>query len=81
MAKEKVFKPQFPSQFGSHASMIDDGGTEAFLSSSLIALKDEHGVYITKRSRLDTGLADPNRYKIERLHKLFVGHKKEQKEE
>lgn len=75
--KEKV-KSQFPSYFGSHASMIDEGQTEALDDASLVALRDEHGVYITERSRLDNGRADPKRYSDPvRIQKLFAGHKKD----
>ena len=76
MAKEKEFKPLFPSQYGSHSSMIDVEETK-LLSPELVALRDEHGLYVTLRNRLDTGLADPNRYEVGRLQKLFARSKKE----
>jgi len=57
----------FPSDFGSHASMIN-----AELSGKITAAKqdaadpwailtDERGNYATRKSLLDSGLADPNR--------------------
>ncbi|MGD0016719.1 MAG: hypothetical protein ABSC38_04275 [Verrucomicrobiia bacterium] len=58
----------FPSDFGSHASMIN-----AELNNKIVAAKqnaadpwtiltDERGNYATRKSLLDSGLADPNRY-------------------
>lgn len=53
----------YPSKFGSHSSMIDEAETQKLnLDSSLVVIKDEFGMYVTKRNRLDSGLADPNRY-------------------
>ena len=57
----------YPSDFGSHASMIN-----AELSGKITAAKqdaadtwtiltDERGNYATRKSLLDSGLADPNR--------------------
>ena len=57
----------FPSDFGSHANMIN-----AELSGKITAAKqdavdpwtiltDERGNYATRKSLLDSGLADPNR--------------------
>lgn len=79
MAKTKKIEPEFPSVFGSHTSMIDADETAKLTDPNLVAIRDEHGVYITERKRLDTGLADPNRYVSSRLEKLFG--KREKKEE
>ena len=38
---------------------------------------DDSGPYLTERSRLDTGLADPNRYAESRIGNLFTGEKKD----
>jgi len=74
MAKDKKIVPLTPSRFGSHSSMI----VESEISDeNLVTLKDEFGEYVTEKSKLDTGLADPNRYAVSRISKLFVGHKKE----
>jgi hypothetical protein len=60
--------PVFPSDFGSHASMINQELTGKITAAKQDAgdpwtiLKDERGDYATRKSRLDTGLADPNRY-------------------
>lgn len=56
------------SRFGSHASMIV--GDEVVQVVALgwprytrdVVLHDNGHTYITERSRLDNGLADPNRY-------------------
>ena len=58
------------SWFGSHADMVVE--LEELQLSDLVELrdmedyetvcKDDKGCYITLKSRLDNGLADPNRY-------------------
>lgn len=61
-------KYPYPSQYGSHASMVvreNDDGT--------VVCKDEYGEYVTEKKRLDDGTADPKRYAISRLGKLFGG--------
>lgn len=60
--KQEERKTDSPSDYGSHASMIDNEETEKLEDDKLVALRDSVGVYVTKRDRLDTGLADPNRY-------------------
>jgi hypothetical protein len=57
-----------PSAYGSHASMVvdhEDYGLE--LEEGMVLCEDDSGFYITKRSRLDDGLADPNRYSVEKF--------------
>jgi len=63
----------FPSRFGSHSSMINQAETDKLqeVTKSAVVLTDEYGEYITDKVNLDTGLADPARYKPERLGKLF----------
>ena len=56
----------YPSQYGSHASMVDEEATKGLNDTKLVVCKDEHGTYITERNRLDSGLADPNRYACSR---------------
>jgi|688.fasta_scaffold520737_1 hypothetical protein len=53
------------SPYGSHTDMIVnlDGH---ILSEDEVLCKDERGVYKTLRSRLDTGLADANRWSVNR---------------
>ena len=58
------------SHYGSHADMVVE--LEELQLGDLVELrdmedyetvcKDDKGYYITERSRLDDGLADPNRY-------------------
>ena len=65
-AKDKA--PTFPSEFGSHASMANEEATAKIVAARQdaadpwVALADERGPYATRRSRLDTGMADPNRF-------------------
>lgn len=54
-----------PSQYGSHSSMVSN--TDYKLDENEVVCEDERGIYITQRSRLDTGLADPNRYNSRRV--------------
>ena len=52
-----------PSWFGSHSSMVVDQTQENMtLSDDEVLCKDDKGYYVTKKNRLDSGLADPNRY-------------------
>ena len=46
-----------PSTFGSHASMV-----VRTLEDGRVVCKDEVGEYVTRQDKLDTGLADVNRY-------------------
>ena len=82
---------KYPSHYGSHTMMLenDDKVKQACLGKSIpeelakrgivnpVVLKDEFGHYITDSNRLDTGLADPNRYSEDRLTSLFAGAKKD----
>ncbi|HUI06781.1 MAG TPA: hypothetical protein VL486_07225 [Verrucomicrobiae bacterium] len=60
--------PVFPSEFGSHASMINAELNEKIAAAKQDAadpwqiLTDERGNYATRKHRIDSGLADPNRY-------------------
>ena len=62
--KQKAEKYKTPSEYGSHASMVEEG-TEA--EDGWIVLRDEKGLYSTSVDRLDTGLADPRRYNSNRV--------------
>jgi len=64
-AKQESYK--YPTRFGSHSSMIDEEKTGELNNDQVVVLEDEHGYYTTERKRLDSGLADPNRYKDDRL--------------
>ena len=45
------------SWFGSHADMVVEE-----LEDGKVTCKDDRGTYTTYKTRLDNGLADPNRY-------------------
>ena len=70
--------PTFPSEFGSHTSMVDaelDGKLVAAKQDAVdpwTILKDERGNYATRKSHLDTGLADPQRFADQPLRDKFV---------
>ena len=46
-----------PSPYGSHASMVVEE-----LEDGMVRCKDDTHEYVTTKDRLDTGLADANRY-------------------
>ena len=64
---KKEQKVVYPSDFGSHTSMANEELTGKITAARQdandpwVILKDERGDYATRKSRLDTGLADPNR--------------------
>ena len=49
------------SWFGSHSEMVVEE-----LSNGEVVCEDDSGKYITNKSMLDSGLADPNRYNSRR---------------
>jgi hypothetical protein len=65
---KKEQKIVYPSDFGSHASMANEeltGKIDAAKQDAgdpWVILKDERGDYATRKSRLDTGMADPARF-------------------
>ena len=56
------FSSQYPSLFGSHASMIAKDWSDKSQDESFVVLADDHGFYATEKKVLDSGLADPYRY-------------------
>jgi hypothetical protein len=64
--KQESYK--YPTRFGSHSSMIDEEKTGKLNDGQRVVLEDEHGYYTTERKKLDSGSADPNRYKGDRLN-------------
>jgi hypothetical protein len=74
----KTKAPVFPSDFGSHASMINAELNEKIAAAKQDAgdpwqiLTDERGNYATRKSRFDTGLADPNRFADDPIREKFV---------
>ena len=65
---KKEAKVVYPSDFGSHTSMANEELTGKIAAASQdatdawVILVDERGPFATRKSRLDTGLADPNRF-------------------
>lgn len=59
---EKNVGKKMPSQCGSHAEMISKEWTEKLTNPNYVVLESDFGFYITTTDRLDTKLADPNRY-------------------
>jgi len=72
MAKHRQYVPKkqgkypYPSRYGSHASMLDKEKTGELNKDKKVVLEDEHGCYVTDEARIDSGLADPNRYNSSR---------------
>ena len=69
--KEKEIQPTYPSEYGSHASMVNKEATKVLnegiefddLSSDASVVIDmDKGSYTTTKGRLDNGFADPRRY-------------------
>ncbi len=75
-ATKEEFKSSYPIIFGSHLSMIDEEATAKLDDKNKVVCVDDHGSYETLRSRLDSGLADPNRYPAYRLSKLYASKAK-----
>lgn len=59
----------YPTHFGSHESMIDEEATKKMFGddkdSEKVVLKDDLGLYVTERRKLDNGLNDYNRSSYE----------------
>lgn len=70
-AGAKKQQAKFPSVFGSHASMINQDLTTELQKQhpASCVLEDENGAYVTETVRLDTHMADPNRYANEKYRK------------
>lgn len=70
MAKAEVYP--YPSHFGSYSCMVvkdNEDGT--------VSCHDEFGDFVTDKNRIDSNLADPNRYKESRIQRFFHGRKEE----
>lgn len=52
----------YPSHFGSHASMVVPEETAKLGDPALCVCKDDDGLYVTEKKRLDNGMADPLRH-------------------
>jgi hypothetical protein len=57
--------PVYPTEFGSHASMVHAelkvAESKQDAADPWQILTDERGNYATRKSRIDSGMADPNR--------------------
>ena len=59
--------PVYPSEFGSHGGIVNADLTGKIAEAKQDAtdpwqiLTDERGNYATRKSRIDSGMADPNR--------------------
>ncbi len=72
MAKEEKKVSAYPSPHGSHTSMIVDDlvgkkiieidGIKRKVADDEVVLRDDDGLYVTKKNRLDTKMADGNRH-------------------
>ena len=76
----KAEKYPYPSRYATHASMVDKDMTEKmndlcalFNVPKMVVCKDEHGFYITEKNRVDSGIADPNRYANSAARKIPEG--------
>ncbi len=58
--------PVYASEFGSHAAMVNAelkvAESKQDAANPWQILTDERGNYATRTSRMDSGMADPNRY-------------------
>lgn len=56
-----------PTPFGSHSVMLADKSLfEGDFKDNEVICKDDAGYYITLKDRIDSNLADPNRYNARR---------------
>lgn len=69
MPKDEPYT-KFPSPYGSHKSMVNE--EYKFNDPKFVVCVDEHGPYLTEKNRLDSGLADPNRYRNVDLRKQII---------
>jgi hypothetical protein len=69
----KLFKPRqhesgtvvtTKTPYGSDSSMVVDISQykSILINTDEVVCKDDRGFYITKKNRIDSGMADPNRY-------------------
>jgi len=61
-SKKEEVSSKYPSMYGSHKSMVDENYKR---DDNSVVCVDEHGPYITELDKLDSGLADLNRYDLE----------------
>jgi hypothetical protein len=66
-------KLNYPSLFGSHASMVDQELTNELNDENKVVCRDDHGTYVTEKKNLDNGMADVNRNAGHRFEYLCKG--------
>jgi regulator of RNase E activity RraA len=79
MAKFRYKTPQHSTgtvvttktHFGSHANMVI-AISGVMIGENEVICKDDNGYYVTEKTKLDNGLADPNRYTLSKRISLFV---------
>jgi len=60
--KKKEEKKVYPSDFGSHLSMVSGEYPELLYDDKVwVVCSDDRGYYVTEKKNLDTGLCDYNR--------------------
>jgi hypothetical protein len=68
---EKPEAYQYRTRFGSHREMLTEKYQESFDTlqpKDKVVCSDEFGEYETEAGRIDSGLADPNRYRSSRVN-------------
>lgn len=71
---EKAVVPKYPSDFGSHAKMVNEELTVELPEEEVgvfVVCTDDYGNYKTKKKCLDNGLSDPRRNVADRFAILF----------
>lgn len=63
---------KFPSNYGSHASMVNDIFTQKLNFEGYSVLEDERGFYGTENCRLDSGIMDNRRMSSVENRKAFL---------
>lgn len=58
----------YPSQFGSHASMIVEEETKRLHDDCFVICKDAFGMYVTEKANIDNGLADTYRNNLQMVN-------------
>lgn len=58
---KKEASESYPSQYGSHTSMVNDEFIEFNSKGDLVVCKDARGNYVTEKKILDSGFCDYNR--------------------
>lgn len=76
--QEKNVASKTPSPYGSHTEMISAEWTAKVSDPQYVILEGDFGFYATTKDRLDTRMADPNRYasaefRAAKLKELIVG--------